>query len=368
MKSGDHRPSSDVRPRPRWARTILLIVLFGIAAGGVGWATASVLTPADDPLEAVDYTHVQVKPGEVGATIMLNAVAKWTPAPVGASRASGVVTEVSTQPGDEVSQGDVLFRVDQHPISIAEGDIPAYRAIGAADEGPDVAQLQRMLQSLGHYGGAIDGSAGTRTVAAVRAWQRALGVDQSGTVGIADIIYVPHLPTRVSLDSEVIARGRIVTGGELVVRAMPASPEFSVPVTEAQAAMVPSGTRVEITSPEGDQWLALASRQVTDPQSGTVNITLETANGTSICADECSQVPVTGEALLSAVIVTIEQVSGLVVPSAALVTTADAQTIVVDQNGKRIDVTVVASARGMSVIEGVEAGVHVRVPGSEADQ
>lgn len=363
--SSSHGPSGT---RRRWPLTLLALVLCAAAAGGVGWAAASVLTPAEDPLDASEFTFVQVQSGEVGASVNLNTVARWTPIPVGASRASGVVTEVSVQAGQEVVQGDILFRVDQRPVAVAQGEVPAYRPIGLDAEGPDVAQLQTMLTALGHYAGSVDGNAGARTIAAIRSWQKASGVEQTGVVEVADIIYVPSLPTRVSLDGEVVARGNLVDGGEQVVRALPASPEFRVPVTESQAAMMPAGTRVEITSPDGDQWVALAGRQVTDAQSGSIDVYLDPSDGASICGGACAQVPVTGDALLSSVIVTIEQVSGLVVPSAALVTDASGQISVITESGKRREVTVMASARGMSVIEGVNDGVRVRVPGTEAGE
>jgi peptidoglycan hydrolase-like protein with peptidoglycan-binding domain len=225
-----------------------------------------------------------------------------------------------------------------------------------------------MLAALGHYGGAVDGIVGVRTVEAIRAWQKALDVEQTGVVDVSDVIYVPDLPTRVSLDDAVIARGNLVAGGESVVRALSTAPEFRVPVTEAQAAMMPTGTRVEITSPGGDLWTAAAGKQVVDSQSGSIDISLDPLDGGSICGDECSQIPVNGEALLGSVIVTAEEVSGLVVPSAALVTGADGQVAVIDRSGDRFAVKVIASARGMSVIEGVDEGMDVRVPGTEPTQ
>ncbi|KJL29243.1 peptidoglycan-binding domain-containing protein [Microbacterium oxydans] len=358
----ENAPSNDrATAKPRRRSFIVTTILAVLAAGAVGWAASSILTPADDPLEAADFTYVTVQSGEVGSTITLNTVAKWTPVPAGSNRASGVVTEVSIEPGAEVMPGDVLFRVNEHPVVIGQGDVPAYRSIDVDTKGADVAQLQSMLTALGLYGGAVDGTAGPRTIEAIRAWQKTLDVEQTGVVDVADIIYVPQLPTRVSLDDEVITRGNLVAGGEPVVRALSTSPVFRVPVTEAQAATMPTGTRVEITSPEGDVWIASAGKQVVDSQSGSIDIYLD---GESICGGDCAQIPVSGEALLSSVIVTAEEVSGLVIPSAALVTSADGQFAVIDRSGDRLNVTVIASARGMSVVEGVAEGIDVRVPGT----
>jgi hypothetical protein len=41
--------------------------------------------------------------------------------------------------------------------------------------------------------------------------------------------------------------------------------------------------------------------------------------------------------------------------------------VVVDEEGQELPVTIITSAKGMSVIEGVEAGLRVRVPATGAE-
>lgn len=356
--------STAPRRSARWVGWLVGGLALAGACVGVGWAAAAVLTPAADPLEATEFTYVAVAPGEVGSSINLNTVAEWAPVPVGANKAAGTVTEVVVAAGDEVQQGSVLYRVDEKPVVVAQGEVPAYRAIVPETRGEDVAQLQRMLAQLGFYSDDIDGRAMWSTTAAVREWQKSLGVAQTGTVDVGDVIFVPTLPTRVSLDTEVIARGLSVSGGEAVLRGLPASPSFTVPVTDSQAGMMPPGTRVEITSPEGGAWIGFVVDQRRDEQSGTVIVSLAGEDGAVICGDECGQIPVTGQAPLPSRIVTVETVTGLVVPSAALVTGGDGQVAVIDDEGERMPVTVTASARGMSLVDGVADGTRVRVPAS----
>ena len=127
--------------------------------------------------------------------------------------------------------------------------------------------------------------------------------------------------------------------------------------------MMPSGTRVEITSPSGAVWVGVVVEHKRDTQSGTTNAILAGLDGAIICGDSCGEVPVTGQLTLSSKVVTVETVQGLIVPSSALISTADGQLAVVDEAGQRFPVTVTAAARGESVIEGVPAGTKVRVPG-----
>lgn len=154
-----------------------------VAAGAVAWAVAAVTEPAADPLETTDFTLVEVTSGEVGSSIQLNSVAEWTPEPAGANRAAGVVTGVQVEAGAEVAQGSVLYTVDLRPVVIAQGNVPAFRDIGDRSVGADVRQVQQMLTDLGFYRGEIGGEAGAMTVAAIKAWQKSLGVDQTGVVG-----------------------------------------------------------------------------------------------------------------------------------------------------------------------------------------
>lgn len=345
------------------SKRMLLSMLGVFVAGGMAWALVTVLQPPADPLDANDYALVEVVPGEVGESIQLNTVAAWAPAPIASNRAAGVVTQVVAAPGAEVSQGSMLYTVDLRPVVVAQGAVPAFRDVGDGAEGNDVRQMQQMLADLGFYQGEVDGSAGSRTIAAIRAWQKSLGTEQTGVVATGDVIFVPTLPTRVSLDEKVVYPGASLGGGERILSGLAAAPELSMPVTDTQAAMIPSGTRVEITSPEGDLWTAFAGEQVKDATSGTVTVKLQGQDGAVICGDQCGQVPVSGQVTLLSKIVTVETATGLVVPSSALVSEADGKLAVIDEHGERVPVKVVAGARGMSVIEGADTGIKVRVPG-----
>ena len=111
------------------------------------------------------------------------------------------------------------------------------------------------------------------------------------------------------------------------------------------------------------EWAGFVVEQKPEADTGNVIVSLAGEGGAVICADQCGQVPVSGESILRSRIVTQETVAGLVVPSAALVAGADGQVTVIDQSGGRVPVTVVAAAKGMSVVEGVSDGTRVRIPG-----
>lgn len=341
-----------------WAAISLAIL---VAGSGIGWAAAVVFSPAEDVLDATEFTYVAVVDGEVGSSISLNTTAEWTPMPAGSNLASGVVTSVDVGAGVEVSAGAILYTVNLRPVTIAEGPVPAFRVLSVGSDGADVAQLQSMLTELSFYDGAVDGGFGEATRSAVEAWQESMGVEEDGVVQAGDIVFVPSLPTRVALDSDKVVRGALVGGGEAVLQGLPQSPAFTIAVTDAQAALMPTGTRVEITGPEGDPWVAFVVDQTATDQDG-ITIHLAGPDNAVICADRCDTIPVTGQALLTSRIVTVEPVSGLTVPSAALLTKADGTIAVIDKKDIEHAVTLITGARGMSIIEGVQPDLMVRVP------
>lgn len=354
------------------ARRWLLFVLGGVAllvAGAAcAWAVLTVLRPAEDPLASTQHTYVDVQSGEVGASLSLNTVAEWTQSPVGTNQAVGVVTSTDLEPGAEITQGSVLYSVELRPVVVGQGDVPMFRQIGSGTEGSDVRQLQEMLTALGYYDGAADGKAEAGTVAAIKRWQDALGLEETGVVETSDVIFVPRLPTRAVLDSDTIFRGANVSGGEEAVLGLPAEPDFWVSVTAAQAAMIPTGTTVEVASPDGDTWQGIAAEQEPNPDSSDVMVTVTGPEGATLCGDACDQIPVAGQTTLRTSVVTVEQVTGLVVPSSALMTTADGSTVVIDPRGERIPVEVTASANGMSVVSGVDEGTRVQVPAKDESE
>lgn len=348
------------KPVLRATSVAVALLIVGV---GVGWALTTVLRPATDPSQVPSYTFATVSSGEVGSRISLNTVAQWTPEKAAVNGASGIVTGVAVSPGDEVQQGGILYTVNLRPIVIAQGDVPAFRSIERGTRGKDVAQLQSMLTALGFYRGIPQGLVDSSTVIAIRSWQKSIGESPTGSVAYGDIAFIPELPARISLDVTIIARGNAVSGGEAAIQSLPASPKFILPVTQAQAGLIAAGTRLEITSPLGSNWVAYAATQTANVQTQTIEISLIGKDGATICGEQCSQVPISGQAELAASIVTVETIKGLVIPSAALITEAGGKTALVTAAGKRIPVKIAASANGMSVIEGASDGIRVRVPG-----
>ncbi|RFA09123.1 hypothetical protein B7R54_07705 [Subtercola boreus] len=350
-----------------------------------GWAATVLLSPPGQAAEPGGFSTATVVEGEVGAELSLNAAAEWQSAPVGRNEASGVVTSVDLEPGSEEQQGSHLYTVNGRAVVVARGDVPAYRPLAEGDAGDDVLQLQQLLSDTGFFAGPVDGVLGPDARAALGRWQQSLGETSSGEVGFGEVIFVPSLPARLTLDGAV-TRGARLAGGEQVVLGLGVSPVFTVPVGAGQAAGITTGARVELTSPSGQRWQAVVAGRSAAPTGSTVVLSLAAApSGAAlpsagavpatplppapggggagpICGTVCAEIPLTGQTLLAARIVTVERVHGAVVPSIALQSDAQQSLALVDSAGVRHPVTVLAAARGLSVVQGVDPGLVVRVP------
>jgi len=97
--------------------------------------------------------------------------------------------------GAVIGRGGTLWRIDDLPVVLMYGSVPAYRALkqGVSD-GPDVTELNQNLIDLGFDPcGAItdDASFGDATGAAVKRWQKAEGLTETGEVELGRVVFAP---------------------------------------------------------------------------------------------------------------------------------------------------------------------------------
>jgi len=102
----------------------------------------------------------------------------------------GTVTELPA-PGTELTSRSVLYRVDDTPVLAVEGSLPQWRSIESGmTDGPDVGQLERSLVAWGFLKGTANDHFDARTEAAVKAWQKELGLPRTGALEKGRIQFV----------------------------------------------------------------------------------------------------------------------------------------------------------------------------------
>ena len=167
------------------------------------------------------------------------------------NQAGGVYTELP-EAGDKVACGGVLYRVDNRPVLLLCGTVPAYRALHVGVRGPDVRQLNRNLHQLGYDGDAhvrLDpaGSAFTpKTEQALRVLQRKQGVGVTGQLATDDAVFLPEAVRIAKVTGQL---GGSARPGAPVLNATSDKLHVRVNLDASQQGEVHRGDRVQITLP-----------------------------------------------------------------------------------------------------------------------
>ena len=332
-------------------------VVLALAGAGYWAGRVTVGSPVANPDEVRTVTYDVVE-ATVGRALSLNVTVEQPFVVVGYNGLPGTVTSVADT--GEVDDGDVLYAVDTVPVRAVTGTVPFWRPLGPGDHGDDVAQLQRALVDLGYLSGEADGRFGFSTAEAVRAWQRDLGLEATGTVPLGEVVAVPVLPARLKLGEAIVTAARLA-GGEPAVYASTGEVSFALVVSTSQAGLIPPDATV-VVEHEDRRWTAvLGESQFGD--DGNVRFTLTAPDGGVVCGDECASLPATERASLRAQVTIVPEVTGPSVPVGAVRTDPDGEAWVLMADGTRRTVTVLGSSGGVAVVSGLTVGERVVVTG-----
>jgi hypothetical protein len=165
------------------------------------------------------------------------------------NQARGTYTELPDV-GDKVACGGVLYRVDDHPVLLLCGAIPAYRDLHVGDVGNDVRQLNLNLHALGDDAVAgidpDDDHFTAKTEKALEVLQHAKSFHVTGTLAIGDAVFLPG-PVRVT---KVTGEpGGSAQPGAPVLDATSDTLEVQVALDASQQGEVQQGDRAQITLP-----------------------------------------------------------------------------------------------------------------------
>lgn len=283
-------------------------------------------------------------------------------------------------PGAVVVQGQPLYWIDGRPVPLLYGTTPAFRALRLGVSGPDVQQLERDLIALGFATSAnlaTDGSFTGADAAAVKRWQAALGVPQTGFVNLGDAAFLPG-PIRVT--ALHAAAGAAAQGGQPILDYTSPTRVVAVALTPSLSSQVRAGDAVTVNLPDGHTRLpgrvSAVSTVATQQQQGgggqaqTQNGAPQATIGATITFDDPSQVSALDQAPVTVDITTQSARGVLAVPVNALLALAGGGygVEVVEPNGQHRLLTVQTGIFDNSQVQvsgaGLSEGMNVAVPSS----
>ncbi|MEY9951522.1 peptidoglycan-binding protein [Leifsonia sp. EB34] len=235
------------RRRALWI-ALAVVAIVAAGAGGAAWASGRT-APSAPP--AVPTSSATVISTTLSSTTQLSGTLGHGAARTVFSPVSGTVT--ATAPvGSTVAQGAALFAVDDRPVLLLAGTVPAWRDLSVGvPPGPDVTQLEQDLVALGFATGldlTVDGVYTDTTATAVQRWQRSLGLPATGDVPRSLIVFESS-PLRI-LGVAAQPGSRVGDGQPaLSVGSTQVLVSADVPVT--QTSLVHVGDAVTVTLPAG---------------------------------------------------------------------------------------------------------------------
>ena len=299
-------PPASQRPRRRTVKRVVLVVVAAaivavaaLAATGTfkrdGKASAGVIgNGSATGLAAVTrqnlsaQTNVNATLGYAGSYNVIN-------------QAQGTFTALPSA-GQVITQGQVLYQVNDSPVVLLRGSTPAYRTLSegayASDvTGADVAELNADLVALG-YATTAEIPAGSdeftwQTRQAVERLQAHLGVEQTGTLALGQAVF---LPTAVRVTAVPATTGATAQPGQPALTGTSTTREVTIPLDASQQAQVKAGDKVIITLPDNQTTPGVVSsvgKVATTPQgSSTPTITIYVTPTDPAATGSLDQAPV----------------------------------------------------------------------------
>jgi peptidoglycan hydrolase-like protein with peptidoglycan-binding domain len=228
----------------------VLAGLLGIVALGAVTAGVVALTPGGESATAADAGPAAteaVTRGDLVDTETVTGTLRYANPRQLVSELAGKATAVP-HVGAAVRRGQPLYRVDGKAVTLMLGRVPLFRTLetGVAD-GADVLQLERNLRALGHGELlTVDRHFSAATAAAVAAWQSAAGLEVTGSVTPAEVVF---LPRAVRVQSAAVVVGNPVRTGEPILTVADDRRIVSIPLEVGRQQLARRGAKVSVRLP-----------------------------------------------------------------------------------------------------------------------
>lgn len=321
-------------------------------AGASGPATSSVAVSQQDLVVRTDVDGTLGYAGDMRVS----------------SQAQGTVTAVP-KVGAVVERGQPLYSVDNRPVTLLYGDLPAWRRLSAGrGDGPDVKQLEQNLVALGHATEAevgVDEKFTAATTAAVKRWQKALGLEETGSVEPGQVVFLPGAFRVAEVKAE---KGAAAPPGAPVMSGTSTSRVVQVDLDATKQSLAKPGDKVDVKLPDGRVTPGTIATVGTVAQTKGQGDSARRVVAVTVTLDDPSASGSVDQAPVKVGITSASHKGVLAVPVNALLALAEGGygVRVLDGTapGRLVAVSTGLFARGMVEVsgDGIAAGVHVEVP------
>jgi peptidoglycan hydrolase-like protein with peptidoglycan-binding domain len=235
-------------PVSRRRGLVLIAAVAAVALGGGLWAGSGSDRPALG--RAPTGPTALIRRDDVVTTEIVYGTLGYEGHGAIVNRVQGPVTVTRLPPeGSIVGPGGELYRVNDRPVILMLGRMPAYRDLSVGARGDDVRQLDRGLAALG-FGRAspVDAAFDAATAEAVRGWQRSLGLRPTGRVELGRVVF---LPERARIGSHAVREGQPLTDGAEVAAVTSTSLAVHLELRADLRPLASEGDTATVVLPDG---------------------------------------------------------------------------------------------------------------------
>ncbi|WP_307868008.1 peptidoglycan-binding protein [Micromonospora sp. C95] len=331
---------------------LILVAGAGVAAAvgfgggsGDGAAEAGTAAPGSAAVTRQTLADAKTVDGELG----------HGPGRTATSRLPGTLTALPDA-GATVARGKALYAVDNEPVILFYGRLPAYRTLQPGAEGSDVRQVERNLEALGYSGFTVDDEYTWATAEAVRAWQDDLGVPETGRVELGRVAFADGA---VRVEGHQLDVGAAVQPGQAVLTYTGTSRLVTTELDVDDQRLAERGTTVQVTLPDGRRVTGKVDTVETVIHNGSADAggdaSAETRIEVTIAVDDQKALAEFDRASAEITFTVSERADVLTVPVAALLALAE--------GGYGVEVLDEGSSRIVAVTTGLFADGRVEVAG-----
>lgn len=172
---------------PRLVAALSMLAIGGMTLSACSGGSADAQSP-----QSFDGATATITRGDLSGETTVQGSLRYADSYVLKSAFEGVVTALPT-PGTTLTQGSHVYTVAGSNTYLLHGSTPAWRAFSEGmSDGDDVKQLETALSELGYFRANPNDHFDWNTIAAIKRWQKALGLEQDGTLPLGTVLFAPE--------------------------------------------------------------------------------------------------------------------------------------------------------------------------------
>ncbi|RSM41453.1 peptidoglycan-binding protein [Amycolatopsis balhimycina DSM 5908] len=247
----------------KWLVPALAALLVTGAGGVLVYSRLAEPPPAPPAAAPAAADTVEVRKTDLSTSVTVSGTIGYGQPVTFTGRRAGTLTWLPA-PGTVIGAGKKLYTVDAKPVPLLLGSTPLYRKLDVTvTPGPDVRELLTNLRAFGYRVDAKGDKFTPDTEAALKRWQKANGMDETGFLDVGDAVV---LPSAVRIDALKAQPGASAAAELFGYTGVGKSVTAQIDPAQLDVAAAKPGAKVTLVLPGGAQTTGVVTTLAPAPQ------------------------------------------------------------------------------------------------------